>query len=277
MTAMLAVGVLAACGAGHADTLPCDATAAIVALQPTGPSPLAVTARPDQMVDFVNQTDASLTVTVADGQPAAVGPNDCIAFPGATADYSYTVSGYAAGDVVGSVHVAVPATVTIAPHASIFYGTHLTLTGTATGPAGSHLDVWARPLDSPQRHFVASLMPAADGTWQLPVAPSTGTEYTAVYAGASFQRIVNVQPLLHVRKRGRTITATIVPPSGRFTVQLFRYTPAQVMLWTTVRTTQADGGGVARFRRVPPGRYYVGVIGGSRYLDTASEPFNLTG
>ena len=95
------------------------------------------------------------------------------------------------------------------------------------------------------------------------------------FADAEDQRLLRVTPNLVVRHTGHTITATVAAKLSHPTVWLFRYTPSAQMVWSGVRPTTANSSGVATFKRVPAGRYYVAVLGGTLYLDNGSEPFNI--
>lgn len=270
-----AIAIVAALPAS-ADPAPCSSGAVVVALQDGGPTPVAATVQPGQAVDVVNQTASSLTVTGPDGAASPLGAGGCVALPGSAVDYTYTVGGYPAGVVTGTVRVVAPASVTIAPHVAILYGAKAVLSGTASGAAGTRVVVYAQPVGSPAQKRIASLAPAS-GVWHLDVAPTAGTLYTATFGSASVQRVLSVQPILKATRRRGTITARVEPAAIRLTVQLFRYTPARSMPWTAVRTARADGAGVATFRKVPAGRYYVSALGGTLYQDTATEPFNIHG
>ncbi|HVH51866.1 MAG TPA: hypothetical protein VM690_06950, partial [Gaiellaceae bacterium] len=153
-------------------------------------------------------------------------------------------------------------------------GQRTTLSGTASGQLGTPVVVWARPLNATHQTQVGTAIPVG-GSWTLSVAPKVGTEYTADFADAQDQRLLNVLPNLVVRRAGHTISASVTARLSHPTLWLFRYTPAAAMLWTGFRSTTAGSNGRAIFKRVPAGRYYVAVLGGSLYLDAASEPFNI--
>ena len=275
---LLALGALAAVAAtdARAQAVPCSASPfTVVALQADGPMPATATVEAGKELDFLNQTDVALTVT-SSGLPlgATLQPGECIGVLAGVGEYPYSVSGYAAGDAAGWVHVAPAPTVTISQHASIAYGQRTLLSGTAVGTPGTPVVVWARPLSAQARTQIGTVVPV-DGIWSLSVAPKVGTEYTAGFADAQDQRVLRVRPNLVVRKKGHTITISVAARLFRPTLWLFRYTPAAEMVWTGVRSTTATSAGGATFKNVPAGRYYVAVLGGSLYLDNATEPFQI--
>ncbi len=243
-----------------------------IELQAAGPVPPNVTLQAGHELDFVNETDGPLAVALGDG--ALLQAGECVAVVLAAGDYSYTVSGYAAGDANGWIHVTPAAFVTIAQHASIGFGERTVLSGTALGPPDAQVAVWARRLDVSQRTEIALISPL-HGTWRLSVAPQVGTEYTVGFAGAQDQRILNVRPNLSVRKTGHTIVVSVTARLAHPAVWLFHYTPTKLMLWTGFRSATAGSKGVVTFTHVPSGRYYAAVLGGNLYLDNASEPFNV--
>jgi hypothetical protein len=271
---LLCLGVAGSAAAGRAVSACSGAPAAQVELQETGPSVTAVALKAGQELDFVNETSDSLPLTTdLPDAPAALDPGACAAFVIPAGRYQFTV-GYPSGDVSGTVEVAVPALVTISQHASIVYGSRTVLSGTASGPAGEPVVVWARPLDAGEETRIGAVTPVG-GAWRLSVAPRVDTRYTAVLADAQDVRILNVQVHLRVRRVGHTITASVVPRLGHSSVLLFQFTPDRLMLWSGFRSARLDASGTATFRNVPKGRYYVSVLGGSLYLDTATEPFGV--
>lgn len=273
--ALFAATTLAAAAPAGAATTCTPNVSAWIDLQTAGPVPANVSIEAGKELDFVNQTDAALTVTSSlFAMSPTLQAGDCVAVVAGAGDYAYTVSGYAAGDVSGSVQVLPAPTVTISPHAAVAYGQRAKLSGTASGQPGTSVVVWARPLNSTQQTQVGTVTPVG-GMWTLSVAPKVGTEYTADFADAQDQRLVSVLPNLLVHRTGHTISASVLARLSHPTVWLFHYTPASSMLWTGVRSKQADSGGRATFKNVPTGRYYVAVLGGSLYLDGASEPFNI--
>jgi hypothetical protein len=280
MRAVVAVAVTIAVsavlpGTGRPDATPCPGTPNVfIELQPTGPVPLNASLQVGQTLAFVNQTSDAITVTTTlHGQAASLDPGACAVFSGEVGQYQYT-AGYPGGDIVGTFAIVPAPIVTIAQHASILYGTRTVISGMAQGPAGEPVVISARPLDVAEPTQIASVAPV-DGGWQLAVAPRVGTEYTASFAGAEDKRILRVRLELHVRRKGHTVTASVVPQFGHSTVLLFRYTPNLLLVWSGFRSAHVDAYGVARFRNVPNGRYYAAVLGGSLYLDTASEPFSV--
>lgn len=253
----------AACS-GYAD--------AVVQLQAGGPFPPNVTLRGGQELDFANETDGPLTISLGDG--ALLQPGECVAVVLAAGDYSYTVAGYAAGDAPGWIHVTPAAFVTITQHASIGFGQRTVLSGTAVGPADAQVVISARRLDTSQRTQIAAVLPVR-GTWQLSVAPPVGTEYTVVFAGAQDQRVLRVRPNVHVQRTGHTVVVSVTSRLVHPVVWLFHYTPNQLWLWTGFRSAVAGLNGRVTFTHVPFGRYYAAVLGGNLYLDNGSEPFNI--
>ena len=275
--ALFIVVALAAVAPAGAATTCTPNVSAWIDLQAAGPIPASVSVEAGKELDFVNQTDAALTVTsTLFAMSPTLQAGDCVAVVAGAGDYAYTVSGYAAGDMSGSVQVLPAPTVTISPHAAIAYGQRTKLSGTASGQPGTSVVVWARPLNSTQQTQIGSVTPVG-GAWTMSVAPKVGTEYIVQFADAQDQRLLSVLPNLVVRRTRHTISASVVARLSHPTVWLFHYTPASSMLWTGFRSKQADSGGHATFKNVPTGRYYVAVLGGSLYLDAASEPFNIRG
>jgi hypothetical protein len=262
-------------GTGRPDATPCPGTPNVfIELQPTGPVPLNASLQVGQTLAFVNQTSGAITVTTTlQGQAASLDPGACAVFSGEIGQYQYT-AGYPGGDIVGIFSIVPAPIVTIAQHASIVYGTRTVISGTAQGPAGEPVVISARPLDVAEPTQIASVAPV-DGSWHIAVAPRVATEYTAFFAGVQDQRILRVTLELRVRRTGHTVIASVVPRLGHSTVLLFRFTPNLLLVWSGFRTAHVDAYGVARFKNVPTGRYYVAVLGGSLYLDTASEPFSV--
>lgn len=273
--AVLVVAVLGAAAPAAATTTCTASVSAWIELQAEGPLPAAVSVEAGKELDLVNQTSAALTVTSSLlSSSATLQPGDCVAVVAGAGDYAYTVSGYPTGDISGSIQVTPAPTVTISPHAPIAYGQRTKLAGTASGQPGTSVVVWAQALNATQPTQVGTVVPVA-GAWTLSVAPKVGTEYTADFADAQDQRLLNVVPNIVVHRAGHTISAVVTARLSRPTLWLFHYTPAAAMLWTGVRSTTAGSKGRAAFTHVPAGRYYVAVLGGSLYLDAASEPFNL--
>ncbi|HET8894086.1 MAG TPA: hypothetical protein VFM96_08335 [Gaiellaceae bacterium] len=266
--------IVAAAPAGATTTCTPSASAWIE-LQANGPLPAGASVEAGKELDLVNQADVALTVTSSlfDVSPT-LQPGDCVAVVAGAGNYAYTVSGYPTGDVSGSIQVTPAPTVTISPHAPIAYGQRTKLSGTASGEPGTAVVVLARPLNATKPTQVGTVVPVG-GAWTLSVAPKVGTEYIADFADAQDQRLLNVLPIIVVRRDGHTISALVTARLSRPTLWLFRYTPAAAMLWTGFRSTIAGSGGRATFKNVPTGRYYVAVLGGSLYLDAASEPFNI--
>ena len=272
--ALLCLAVLCtAPSVGAHPTAACSGYAdAVIQLQAGGPFPPNATLRGGQELDFANETDGPLTISLGDG--ALLQPGECVAVVLAAGDYTYTVAGYAAGDVQGSIHVTPAAFVTISQHASIGYGQRTVLSGIATGPSDTQVVVSARRLDASSQTQIAAVSPI-HGTWQLSVAPPVNTEYTVAFAGAQDQRVLRVRPNLQVKRTGHTIVVSVTSRLAHPAVWLFHYTPNQVMLWTGFRSATAGSTGRVTFTHVPSGRYYAAVLGGTLYLDNASEPFQV--
>lgn len=274
---LLVVAALGAAAPAGAATSCTASVSAWIELQADGPIPASVSVEAGKELDVVNQTDVALTVTSSlFAVSPTLQPGDCVAVVAGAGDYAYSVSGYAAGDVSGSVEVMPAPTVTISAHAAVAYGQRTRLSGTASGQPGTPVVVWARPLNSTRQTQIGTVTPVG-GTWTLSVAPKVGTEYTADFADAQDKRLLNVLPNLVVRRTGHTVSASVTARLSHPTVWLFHYTPAASMLWTGFQSKAADSGGHATFKNVPAGRYYVAVLGGSLYLDAASEPFNIRG
>ncbi len=273
LSVLCLVALCAAPSIGAKTSAACSAEpAARIELQAGGPFPPNATLEAGRELDFVNETDGPLTVALGDG--ALLQPGECVAVVLAAGDYSYTVSGYAAGDAMGSISVTPAAVVTITPHASIGFGERTVLSGTAAGPPGTNVIVSARRLDVSQSTQIAVITPV-HGTWRLSVAPPVGTEYTVRFGTAQDQRILRVRPQLRVRRTGHTIVVSVTSRLAHPVVWLFHFTPNNLFLWTGFRSSTASSNGVVTFKHVPSGRYYASVLGGSLYLDNASEPFQV--
>jgi dipeptidyl aminopeptidase/acylaminoacyl peptidase len=246
-----------------------------VELLPDGVTPRDVRLKAPQELVFVNHTTGPLTVTTTFGADhATIAPGDHFGFSTAPGNYTFTVAGYPDGPRYGTFSATAAGAVTIAEHASIRYGERTVLSGTAHGPAGARVVVWAHPLDASRQTQIAAVTPFRGG-WHVSVSPRVATQYTASFAGAQDQRILRVRLNLRVHRAGHTVTAWVVPRFGHSSVLLFRFTPSRLLLWSGFRDARVDPNGVATFRNVPSGRYYVAVLGGSLYLDTASEPFGI--
>ena len=272
----LAVVVLGAAAPAEArtSTLACSASPfSKIELQAGGPMPFTATVEAGKELDVMNETDGALTIT-SSLLTASLQPGDCVAVVAGVGAYPYSISGYSTGDVSTWLYVIPAPVVTISQHASISYGQHTVLSGTAIGPAGTPVIVSARPLDASQPAQIGSVTPVR-GTWTLSIAPKVGTEYTVDFGDAQDQRIVRVIPDLVARRKGHTVTVSVKARIARPTVWLFRYTPKALMLWTGVRSVTAGSNGLATFKNVPSGRYYAAVLGGDLYLDNGSEPFNI--
>ena len=268
---LVALGTAPSVGA-HATVACSGEPVARIELLAAGPAPQYVTLKAGEELDFVNETDGPLTIDLGDG--ALLQPGECVAVVLAVGDYTYTVAGYAAGNATGRIYVTPAAFVTITQHASIGFGQRTVLSGTAVGPPDATVVVYARRLDVSQRTQIGVVSPIR-GTWQLSVAPPVGTEYTVEFAGAQDQRVLRVRPNIRVQRTGHTILVSVTARLAHPTVWLFHYTPNQFMLWTGFRSATASSNGLATFKHVPSGRYYAAGLGGSLYLDNASEPFQV--
>ncbi|HEY5433907.1 MAG TPA: hypothetical protein VIK13_01620 [Candidatus Limnocylindrales bacterium] len=246
-----------------------------VELLPTAPTPQDVALKAPQALVFVNHTTSPLTVTTTfQNEHATIAPGDFFDFNTQPGSYRYTVSGYPDGLRQGTFYAAAAGSVTIAEHASIRYGQRTAISGTAQGPAGARVVISARPLTASHPTQITAVTPVR-GAWRLIVTPHMATEYTATCAGAQDQRVLRVQLDLRVRHVAHTVTASFLPSVAPGPVSLFRYTPSKLILWSDFRSARANAHGAATFKNVPSGRYYVGVVGGNLYLDTASEPFQV--
>jgi TolB protein len=246
-----------------------------VELLPDGVTPQDVRLKVRQELVFVNHTTGPLSLTTTfGGEQATIPPGDFFGFTPDPGSYSFTIAGYPDGPRRGTFSATAAGAVTIAAHAFIRYGERTLLSGTARGPAGARVVVWAHPLNASRQTRIAEVTPVRGG-WQVSVAPRVATQYIASFAGAQDQRILRVQLDLRVHRAGHTVTASVVPRFGHSSVMLFRYTPSRLLLWSGFRDARVDPNGIATFRNVPGGRYYVAVLGGSLYLDTASEPFGI--
>ena len=229
---------------------------------------------PQELV-FVNHTTLPLTVTTTlRGEHATVQPGDFFGVTTAPGSYEFTVAGYPDGAPRrGSFVVAGAGAVTIAQHAPIRFGDRTLLTGTAKGPSGSAVAIWGTPGRSTQATRVGSVMPVA-GRWQLPVSPGITTRYEARFEGATTQRLLRVKPVLQVRRNGSTVRAVLKPAAKLSNRQLFLFRSAG-RAWSGFKTARTGRDGSAVFRKIPPGRYYVGYEGDDLYWGTAGDPFDI--
>jgi len=101
------------------------------------------------------------------------------------------------------------------------------------------------------------------------------TRYQVLFAGATAERVIRVTPDMRVRRTGGTVGVTMRPAAALAgsTVFLFKLGASG---WTQYRTARTSGGGLAAFRKVSTGRYYVGFAGRGAYWATASEPFSVS-
>ena len=244
-----------------------------VELLDTNVSPRDVSLSAPQEIAFVNHTSTPLNVTTTlKGAQATIDPGGFAHFPTVPGAYDFTVAGYPDGAARrGTFLVAAAGSVAIDPHAPVRYGAATVLSGAAKGPAGSAVTIRARPTGSTRLVRLASVRPAG-GRWQLQVKPAITTSYQVEFAGATAERLVRVMPVLRVRGSRATVTVNLspLPRLARKTVFLFRMT---AQAWRNVATARTGRDGVARFRNLPSGRYYVGFTGGDDYWSTASAPF----
>jgi hypothetical protein len=252
----------------------CDSNAGVrVELLDTNVSPRDVSLSAPQEIAFVNHTSTPLNVTTTlKGAQATIDPGGFAHFPTVPGAYDFTVAGYPDGAPRrGTFLVAAAGSVAIDPHAPVRYGAGTVLSGAAKGPAGSAVTIRARPTGSTRSVRLASVRPAG-GRWQLQVKPAITTSYQVEFAGATAERLVRVMPVLRVRGSRATVTVNLspLPKLARKTVFLFRMT---AQAWRNVGAARTGRDGVARFRNLPSGRYYVGFTGGDDYWSTASAPF----
>jgi hypothetical protein len=106
------------------------------------------------------------------------------------------------------------------------------------------------------------------------VSPRITTSYEADLAGVKAERVVRVMPVLGARRSRATVTVSLapLPQLARKRVFLFRMT---AQAWSNVATARIGRDGIARFRNLRSGRYYVGFEGGGEYWSTASDPFDV--
>jgi TolB protein len=268
--------VAASPGASNVQGCDYDTGGVRIAMLDTNVSSQLIALKAPQELDFVNHTTKTLTVSVTlHAQQATVQPGGYAGFKTEPGTYEFSVAGYPDGvPRRGTFDVAAAGHATIDEHAAIAYGSSTAIGGIASGPAGSAVTVAAQVAGAAGFRTVATLTPAG-GRWRLTVAPRITTTYRIRFAGDETTRILRVEPKLAVSRGAATVRAALSPGgalAGR-PVYLFRLTATGA--WSQARQARLPRSGVALFRRVPPGRYYVGYEGDGRYWSTASEPFTL--
>ena len=271
-----AQAIVAASG-GPSNAMSCDWNPGVrVEMFDSNVSSSAVSLKAPQQLVFVNHTANALTVTTTlHGAHATIAPGGFFGFVTEPGSYDFTVSGYPDGVPRRGTFVAAAAgSATIDAHASIRYGDHTVLTGTAKGPAGGAAIVEARPAGSSSFATIATVKPAG-GRWHLSVAPRITTTYRITFEGSVSDRLLRVSPALRVARSGGTLRVSLAPaaPLAGSLVFLFRLRPNGA--WAQFRTARVGRSGLAVLRGLPAGRYYVGFAGGDRYWSAASEPFTI--
>jgi hypothetical protein len=261
---------------GPSDLAGCDwSPGARIELLDVNVSPRDVSLSAPQEIAFVNHTSTPLNVTTTlPGAHATIDPGGFARFPTESGTYKFTVAGYPDGVARRGTFVVTGAgSVAIDPHAPVRYGAATVLSGAAAGPAGAAVTIRARPSGSAGSVRIATVQPAG-GRWQLRVKPAITTRYEVEFAGATAERLVRVMPLLRVVLARATVTVSLapIPQLARKTVSLFRMT---AQAWRQAGTARTGRDGMARFRNLRSGRYYVGFAGGVQYWSTASAPFGI--
>jgi Tol biopolymer transport system component len=269
-------GTIAAPPPGTNDELGCDWNPGVrVELLSVNVSTQNVALKAPQQLVFVNHTTLPLSVTTTlHSEHATVEPGNFFGVGTEPGSYEFTVTGYPDGvPRRGSFVVAAAGSVAIAAHAPIRFGTRTLLTGTAKGPAGGAVAIWATPGGSTQARRVASVTPVA-GRWQLAVSPGITTRYQARFEGATMERLLRVMPVLRVRRSGNTVRATLTPAAKLAHRQVFLFRSSG-RAWAGFKTSRTARDGSVVFRNLPAGRYYVGYEGDDLYWGTAGEPFDV--
>jgi WD40-like Beta Propeller Repeat len=269
-------GTIVAPPPGANDELGCDWNPGVrVELLSVNVSTQNVALKAAQQLVFVNHTTLPLTVaTTLHGAHATVAPGDFFGVGTEPGTYEFTVTGYPDGAPRhGSFVVAAAGSVAIAAHAPVRFGTRTLLSGTARGPAGGTVAIWATPGGTTKARRVASVTPVA-GSWQLAVSPGITTRYEARFDGATTTRLLRVMPVLRVRRSGSTVRATLTPAAKLVSRQVFLFRSAG-RAWRGFRTARTGRDGSVVFRSLPPGRYYVGYEGDDLYWGTAGDPFDV--
>jgi plastocyanin len=232
-----------------------------VTLTPSGPQPSIFTAQLGDTVTFTNGDSATHTVV-----DRSIGLQSPALAPGQTWPYVLTTSGRLTYSQegrpggFGQIVVERTGSVTLkSTKRSVAYGSAAVLTGTTTYVTFP-VKVEAKASNAPQWNTVASVTPAADGTFAVPVQPQIGTQYRAtVFDGELLSPLVNVavRPVLTLAATRRTaaggslltLTSRVVPPEAVNRLDLARFdTKRQVWKRVLSRTVPDSGRVVFRWR-----------------------------
>ena len=262
---------------GPTDTIGCDwQPGARVELLDVNVSPSIVSlAAPKELV-FVNHLGRPLTVmTTFRGEQATVAPGGYVGFTTEPGMYEFTVAGYPDGvPRRGTFVVTALGHVTAEAHAPLRYGSQTELSG-AAGPAGGAVTVKAQAFGSSRVSTIATIKPS-HGRWRVTVAPKITTTYEVAYGGATAERRLRVMPDLRVRRKGANVGVSLKPAGALARSQIFLFR-LHGYGWDEFRSARVGRGGIAAFRSVPSGRYYVAFAGGDAFWSTATEPFTVRG
>jgi plastocyanin len=237
----------------------------VVSLTQNGPSPNTFTATLGDTVTFVNNDyNIHTVVDNATGlQSPALAPGDAYPWVLTTSGrLSYRQEGKPGGS--GVIVVARTGSVTLkASKRSVAYHSGSLLSGTSSFPTYP-VKIEQRSKGDNRWSDTATLTPAADGSFLLPVLPERSVQYRAnVFSGEllSTPVAVDVRPILTLSARRRsapggsllTFTARAVPAEAANSIELARF-DSQRQTWRRVLTRGTGTGSVVFRWRVEYGR-----------------------
>jgi hypothetical protein len=249
-----------------------------VTLTPSGAQPPRVTVALGDTVTFSNGTPESRTLTSTfEGFGTTTIPaganHEYVAVTPGTIQYRFGTG----RDDRGVVIVQRVGSVTLeAGRRSVTFGQPLTLSGRAN-PAGFPVTIEER-LQNGTVKPIATVTPAADGSYSHVVRPTIGTQYRSLLFNGALrsQRVsVQVRPrvvLTSSTKRAKTGTtvslrARVTPAAAARRVELSLYNPKR-QSWRRVSTTRLTNGRATIPWKVVPGRSRLRAVISSR--DTTS-------
>jgi hypothetical protein len=155
-----------------------------------------------------------------------------------------------AGALASSDQSPAPATTSLAASPStVASGQPATLSGTApsAAPAGTTVELYAKPYPFTEATAVASTTTAADGSFSFTVTPDRNTQYSVTVSGAS-------SPLVTVLVTGKTVTTVKALTLGRAKVVLVIFHPRDLQ-WGNARVSWSFASGSrGRFSLAPATR-----------------------
>jgi plastocyanin len=253
-------------GAGHS----AGASEFGINLTVVGPTPEVALAKLGDTVKFTNTDGTDKVVYSAEGtfvSPTLHTGESYSYVLTKSGTFNYAFRGGYKPEYRGEIIVAKAGEVTLtSAKPAVVWGQTVTLSGTAS-PTGFPVKIQHRTAASDKKWVdVATLSPAADGTFSAPVKPTMGGDYRATLFGEEIESSlvpVGVRPRLSIRATPRktmtgkasTVTVTIVPPNATKTLELRRYSTEKAQWLRVAVAPVAIGTGVARFTyKVPTGR-----------------------